>query len=185
MNGIDKKSNPIILAAFLCLLQACGAPVKDSGSPQIDDQSSVADQSSSSGADPSADAASANSDQAAVPEKRKPAVGAPAMELLVLARDQAAQGHGELASSTLERAISIEPENPCLWHRLAVLRMQLKHWSQAVELANRSIALANNNKRLIGGNWLVISLALEGAGDLEAARKAKKNSDTYLGKEKK
>lgn len=117
-------------------------------------------------------------------KKPKAAVGAPAMELLVLARDQAAQGYGELASSTLERAISIEPENPWLWHRLAVLRMQLKHWSQAVELANRSIALAEGNQRLIGGNWLVISLALEGAGDLEGARRAKKHSDTYLGKEK-
>jgi len=112
----------------------------------------------------------------------KPTVGASAMQLLELARQQAESGQGELAAATLERAIKIEPENPWLWHRLAVLRMQQKKWPLAIELANRSIALAKGNKRLIGGNWLVISLALEGAGNYEAAKRAKKNSDVYLGK---
>jgi len=112
-----------------------------------------------------------------------PTVGESALKLLEKARRQAESGQGELAAATLERAIKIEPENPWLWHRLAVLRMQQKKWSQAVELANRSIALANGNQRLIGGNWLVISLALEGAGSYEAAAKAKKKSDVYLGEE--
>lgn len=119
----------------------------------------------------------------AAPPTSSASVSAAAINLLELARQQAAAGDGELAAATLERAINIEPDNPWLWHRLAVLRMQQKQWSQAVELANRSIALADGNPRLIGGNWLVISLALEGAGNLEAAAKAKKNSDIYLGKE--
>lgn len=119
----------------------------------------------------------------APPPGSSASVSAAAMNLLELARQQAEAGDGELAAATLERAINIEPDNPWLWHRLAVLRMQQRQWSQAVELANRSIALANGNQRLIGGNWLVISLALEGAGNLEAAAKAKKNSDVFLGKE--
>jgi len=135
-----------------------------------------------------------SADHDAKPETAKPSVeskkpaqaptaGVSALELLETARQQAEAGQGELAASTLERAIKIEPANPWLWHRLAVLRMQQKKWAQAIELANRSIALANGNQRLLGGNWLVISLALEGAGDHEAAAKAKKNSDVYLGKE--
>ncbi len=111
-----------------------------------------------------------------------PTAGVSALKLLETARQQAAAGQGDLAAATLERAIKIEPDNPWLWHRLAVLRMQQKKWSQAVELANRSIALAKGNQRLIGGNWLVISLALEGAGNNEAAARAKSNSDVYLGK---
>ncbi len=111
-----------------------------------------------------------------------PTASGSAIELLEIARQQAEAGQGDKAAATLERAIHIEPDNPWLWHRLAVLRMQQKKWPQAVELANRSIALANGNRRLIGGNWLVISLSLEGAGQYEAAAKAKRNSDEYLEK---
>ncbi len=168
----------------LLLLTACAANVDQSTQPEpsvIEEQST-----SETDATPTTDhdVKTDTSDQAnKTSPKKAAAVGAPAMKLLRQARDQAAQGYGELASSTLERAISIEPDNPWLWHRLAVLRMQLKHWAQSVELANRSIALADGNQRLIGGNWLVISLALEGAGDMEGAKRAKKHSDTYLGKE--
>ncbi len=109
-----------------------------------------------------------------------PTAGASALKLLEVARKQAEDGQGDLAAATLERAIKIEPGNPWLWHRLAVLRMQQEKWAQAIELANRSIALANGNQRLLGGNWLVISLALEGAGSREAAATAKKNSEKYL-----
>lgn len=137
---------------------------------------------------------SSQADQGAVSESERPSAenkrpdqtataGRSALKLLETARLQAEAGQGELAAATLERAIKIEPDNPWLWHRLAVLRMQQRKWAQAIELANRSIALANGNQRLIGGNWLVISLALEGAGNKEAAIKAKKNSDVYLGKE--
>ena len=112
-----------------------------------------------------------------------PTAGVSVLKLLEVARSQAESGQGDLAAATLERAIKIEPDNPWLWHRLAVLRMQQKNWSQSIELANRSIALAKGNHRLIGGNWLVISLALEGAENYEASAKAKMNSDVYLGKE--
>lgn len=111
-----------------------------------------------------------------------PTAGESALELLEIARQQAEAGEGDKAAATLERAIQIEPDNAWLWHRLAVLRMQQKKWLQAVELANRSIALANGNKRLMGGNWLVISLAHEGAGEHELAAEAKINSDVYLEK---
>ena len=84
-----------------------------------------------------------------------PAVAA----LLRLARSQADAGHGEQAAATLERALRIEPRNPWLWHRLAVLRLQQGYWDRAAELAKKSNLLARNHRRLLTGNLEVIQAA--------------------------
>ncbi len=84
-----------------------------------------------------------------------PAVAA----LLRLARSQAEAGHGEHAAATLERALRIEPRNPWLWHRLAVLRLQQGYWDRAVELAKKSTLLAHDHRRLLTGNLEVIQAA--------------------------
>ncbi|MGH8554319.1 MAG: tetratricopeptide repeat protein [Gammaproteobacteria bacterium] len=79
--------------------------------------------------------------------------------LLRLARSQADAGHGEQAAATLERALRIEPRNPWLWHRLAVLRLQQGYWDRAAELAKKSNLLARNHRRLLMGNLEVIQAA--------------------------
>ncbi|OOO02034.1 MAG: hypothetical protein USCGTAYLOR_01745 [Chromatiales bacterium USCg_Taylor] len=84
-----------------------------------------------------------------------PAVAA----LLRLARSQADAGHGEQAAATLERALRIEPRNPWLWHRLAVLRLQQGYWDRAAELAKKSSVLARDHRRLLTGNLEVIQAA--------------------------
>ncbi|MGH8533734.1 MAG: tetratricopeptide repeat protein [Gammaproteobacteria bacterium] len=84
-----------------------------------------------------------------------PAVAA----LLRLARSRAEAGHGEQAAATLERALRIEPRNPWLWHRLAVLRLQQGYWDRSVELAKKSSLLARNHRRLLAGNLEVIQAA--------------------------
>lgn len=84
-----------------------------------------------------------------------PAVAA----LLRLARSQADAGHGEHAAATLERALRIEPRNPWLWHRLAVLRLQQGYWDRSAELAKKSNLLARNHRRLLTGNLEVIQAA--------------------------
>ncbi|MGH8507156.1 MAG: tetratricopeptide repeat protein [Gammaproteobacteria bacterium] len=84
-----------------------------------------------------------------------PAVAA----LLRLARARAEAGHGEQAAATLERALRIEPRNPWLWHRLAVLRLQQGYWDRSVELAKKSNLLARNHRRLLTGNLEVIQAA--------------------------
>ena len=155
----------VIIFASLLVLSACSTTSSVSGGGQGQEAEQPVNTSEQESTNPT------------------PTVGASALELLEVARQQAEAGQGDLAASTLERALKIEPDNPWLWHRLAVLRMQQKNWAQAIELANRSIALAKGNNRLIGGNWLVISLSLEGAGSHEASAKAKKNSDVYLGKD--
>ena len=79
--------------------------------------------------------------------------------LLRLARSQADAGHGEQAAATLERALRIEPRNPWLWHRLAVLRLQQGYWDRAAELAKKSSVLARDHRRLLTGNLEVIQAA--------------------------
>ncbi|MGH8473334.1 MAG: tetratricopeptide repeat protein [Gammaproteobacteria bacterium] len=79
--------------------------------------------------------------------------------LLRLARSQAEAGHGEQAAATLERALRIEPRNPWLWHRLAVLRLQQGYWDRAAELAKKSSVLARAHRRLLTGNLEVIQAA--------------------------
>ncbi|MCG3200433.1 MAG: hypothetical protein NFCOHLIN_00286 [Gammaproteobacteria bacterium] len=76
--------------------------------------------------------------------------------LLDEAEAYARQGDGDQAAATIERALRIEPKNPWLWHRLAVIRMQQGRYSEAIELATRSSSLANGDARLLQGNQQVI-----------------------------
>ncbi len=76
--------------------------------------------------------------------------------LLDEAEVYASRGDGDQAAATIERALRIEPKNPWLWHRLAVIRMQQGRYSEAIDLAARSSSLANGDARLIEGNQQVI-----------------------------
>ncbi|MCC7413080.1 MAG: tetratricopeptide repeat protein [Gammaproteobacteria bacterium] len=108
-------------------------------------------------------------------------VGPAALALLEQARLQAAAGDGERAAATLERALRIEADNPWLWHRLGVLRLQQGMWDQAIALALRSNGFARGNARLLGGNWRVIAEARAGQGDHAGAQAALRQARTYLG----
>ena len=113
-----------------------------------------------------------------------PTAGAAALALLAQARAQAQQGDGEQAAATLERAIRIEPGNPWLWHRLAVLRLQLGEPEQAIELATKSNTLASvsaaGNRRLQGGNWQVIGAARTQLGQHPGAADANARAGQIL-----
>ena len=56
--------------------------------------------------------------------------------------DRLGEGDAEGAASSVERALRMEPKNPWLWHRLAVLRLQQGHWRQAAALAEKSNSLS-------------------------------------------
>lgn len=106
----------------------------------------------------------------------EPAAGPAPMVLLTRAQALANAGKSEEAAATLERAIRIEPRNPWLWHRLAVLRLQEGQHSLAIELAKRSNVLARGNRRLLAGNWLLV-----GKGrDVEGAARARARARGYL-----
>ena len=103
------------------------------------------------------------------------------LALLDQAKLQAQQGDGERAAATLERAIRIEPRDPWLWHRLAVLRLQQQRYRDAIDMANKSNALADDDKLLLSGNYQVIAQALAAAGDREGAERARARSQRYGG----
>lgn len=110
----------------------------------------------------------------------EPAAGPAPMVLLSRAQALANAGRSEEAAAFLERAIRIEPRNPWLWHRLAVLRLQEGQHALAIELAKRSNVLARGNRRLLAGNWLVIGKARAGLRDVEGAARARAQARAYL-----
>jgi Tfp pilus assembly protein PilF len=155
------------------------APIAKTVSPQVESRETRARER----AKPRREARSANTDKArqATPVRR-PTAGPAVLALLDKAKSEANAGEGEQAAATLERAIGIEPKNPWLWHRLAVLRLQQGHWQQALDLATKSNTLAGENARLLGGNWEVIASARQSLGDADGSRQAKTKSQAYFSK---
>lgn len=114
------------------------------------------------------------------PSKRReqPQASSAVVALLETARQQAANGQDEQAAANLERALRIEPKNPWLWHRLGVLRLQQGDYRAAIDLANKSNALAGANRRLLAGNWELLARAYRAQGrDAEAERAREKARD--------
>ncbi len=102
----------------------------------------------------------------AVPS-RSPAVAA----LTTQAGQQSRAGDLEQASASLERALRIEPDNPWVWHQLALVRLFQRQDDQAAQLAARSNALTADTG-LQARNWRVIAQAKERAGDAQEAASA-------------
>ena len=80
------------------------------------------------------------------------------------------------AAATLERALRIEPQEAYLWNRLARVRMEQGHYSQAGDLASRSNALSRDQVQLKQDNWGIISVARQSAGDSAGAREAEQKA---------
>ncbi len=82
----------------------------------------------------------------------------------VLAMLQKADGHVQahkldLAIATLERALRLEPRNPWIWHRLAVVHLQQKNRQQAVHMATKSSTLIGDDHPLRAQNDRIIAKA--------------------------
>lgn len=65
--------------------------------------------------------------------------------LVTQARAQAARGDMPAASSTLDRAMRIEPNNPLLWIELGRLRLAESDAHQAEICARKALALASGD----------------------------------------
>jgi tetratricopeptide (TPR) repeat protein len=81
------------------------------------------------------------------------------LALLSHAKQQEKSGNPEGAASVIERALRIDPRNPQLWHRLALLRLQQGQYSLASSLASKSNALSRNDPVLKKMNQRVIQQA--------------------------
>ena len=69
------------------------------------------------------------------------------------------RGNPEAAAGSLERALRLEPKNPWLWHRLALLKLGQGHRRLAVALAQKSNSLAAGYPELRRANADLIKRA--------------------------
>ena len=102
----------------------------------------------------------------------------PAVNALVLAANQnTSKGDLGTATTTIERAIRIEPRNATLYYKLALLRLKDAKPRLAEDLAKKCILLAGSDTRLKKHAWLLIARAREIQNNLDGMKEAKAKAD--------
>jgi uncharacterized protein HemY len=86
------------------------------------------------------------------------------------ARTQVAHGDLPAASSTLDRALRIEPNNPLLWIELGRLRLAESDAHQAEGCGRRALALASGDRIAQAQAGRLLADALRGQGRNQEAR---------------
>ncbi len=104
----------------------------------------------------------------------------PAVSALVLAANQNSKsGNVESATTTLERAIRIEPRNATLYYKLALLKLKQSQPRLAEDLAKKAALLASNDTQLKKHSWLLIARAREVQGDLKGGKEARAKASQF------
>ena len=180
-----QRYSAFLLTAVLLLLAGCAsvsptapqAPVGGVTSPQEPGQPGItapSDTPAQTSPVPGGEGAPGG-DLPAAPEPppMPPASGNRAViALLDRAHQDAGAGRPDAASSTLERALRIEPRNARLWYELAQLRLAQGQYAQAISLAQKSNSFAGTQRRLQALNWRVIGEARIAQGNTDAGQKA-------------
>jgi tetratricopeptide (TPR) repeat protein len=89
----------------------------------------------------------------------------------------------EQSAALLERALRIAPRNPILWYNLALMHFKQQDWKEATDIARKSILLAGSDqkyKKLLLGNWVLITQACENIDDHQCARDARNQTQALL-----
>lgn len=109
-----------------------------------------------------------------------PASLSPAIGALVLAANENSQsGNVESASASIDRALKIEPRNPALYYKLALLRLKESKPQEAEDLAKKSALLAGKDRQLKKHSWLLIAHARELRRDFKGAKAARAKADSF------
>ena len=104
----------------------------------------------------------------------------PAVSALALAANQNSKsGDIEAATTTIERAIRIEPRNATLYYKLALLRLKQSKPRLAEDLAKKAALLASNDTQLKKHSWLLVARAREMQGDLKGGKEARTKANTF------
>jgi hypothetical protein len=104
----------------------------------------------------------------------------PAVSALALAANQNSKsGNIESATTTLERAIRIEPRNATLYYKLALLKLKQSQPRLAEDLAKKAALLASNDTQLKKHSWLLIARAREIQGDLKGGKEARAKASQF------
>ncbi len=108
------------------------------------------------------------------------ASGSAAVSALVMAANEDSQaGKMDSAVATMERAIRLEPRNPTLLYKLAVLRLQQSKPAQAEDLAKKAALLASKDAQLKKHSWLLIARAREMQHDAAGAQEAREKANSF------
>lgn len=99
-------------------------------------------------------------DTAPPPPAKEFRLGPAAQSLVTQARAQIARGELPGASTTLDRALHIEPQNPLLWIELARLRLSESDPKQAESCGRRALSLGSSSTsaRVAAGRVLADAL---------------------------
>lgn len=94
---------------------------------------------------------------------------------------EAARQRGDFlaAFKPLRQALTIEPNDPIIWSRLAEMALRLDKAEPAEKYADRSNQLAAGNQTLIYRNWLIIQRAREVNNDIEGAEQAQRRANQF------
>ena len=104
------------------------------------------------------------------PPARENHLSAATRSLVTQARTQVAHGDLPAASSTLDRALRIEPNNPLLWIELGRLRLAESDAHQAEGCGRRALALASGDRIAQAQAGRLLADALRGQGRNQEAR---------------
>jgi hypothetical protein len=88
-------------------------------------------------------------------------------------------GNIESATTTIERAIRIEPRNATLYYKLALLRLKQSKPHLAEDLAKKAALLASNDTQLKKHSWLLVARAREMQGDLKGGKEARAKANRF------
>ena len=106
----------------------------------------------------------------APPPARENHLSAATRSLVTQARTQVAHGDLPAASSTLDRALRIEPNNPLLWIELGRLRLAESDAHQAEGCGRKALALASGDRIAQAQAGRLLADALRALGRNQEAR---------------
>ncbi len=113
----------------------------------------------------------------APPATRQFHLGAAATSLVAQAHRQAAGGDPQLAISTLERALRIEPDNPLLWIELGEVHEAAGHFEQAGGIGHKALQLATGDAHAQSVSWRLIADSLKARNRNGEAAEAQHRAD--------
>jgi len=115
-----------------------------------------------------------------LPPRTAEEASSPAVRSLLGRADTLARnGNMDLASSTLERALDLEPRNPFIYQRLAAVKLAQGQPGQAESMARKSNSVGGDNPFVRADNWQLIAEARRTAGDRQGASEAAAQAENY------
>jgi tetratricopeptide (TPR) repeat protein len=93
------------------------------------------------------------------------------------AHRQAAAGDSQLAISSIERALRIEPDNPLLWIELGEIHEAAGRFDQAAGIGHKALQLATGDPHAQSASWHLIAESLKARNRNGEAAEAQHRAD--------